>query len=234
MKTIGIIGGLGPEATVDYYKEMIGMAAEKNGGESFDYPEIIIYSVNMEKFIGRLQNEDYSGAARYISECINKLEAAGADFAAISANTPHLLFNEIQHQVTIPLVSIVETCREHAKQLGVKRCGLLGTKFTMNASFYSEVFAKDNMEVITPEKKHIERINELLFTEMKHGIFKEDSRFEILDMVKKMRENRNIDSVILGCTEFPILFRESEYMGIPFFNTTRIHVKAIIEKSMKT
>lgn len=232
MKIIGIVGGLGPEATVDYYKELIGFAGKLNNGESFNYPEIIIYSANLGKFIGKLQKEDYAGAAGYISECISKLEAAGADFAAISANTPHLLFDEIQKQVSIPLISIVESCRERAEQMGVKRCGLLGTKFTMNASFYSEVFAKNNIEVIPPEKKDIERINELLFTEMEHGIFKESSKLEILDMVQKMVNTQKIDSVILGCTEFPIMFREDEYLGLPFLNTTRIHVEAIMKRSL--
>jgi len=232
MKTIGIVGGLGPEATVDYYKEMIGLVAQKNNGDSFDFPEIIVYSVNMETFIGRLRKKDYAGAAAYLSGCINKLAAAGAAFAAISANTPHLLFNEIQSSVSLPLVSIVEPCRQRAKQLGVKRCGLLGTAFTMNASFYADVFAQDNIEVVSPEGKDIERINELLFTEMEHGIFKESSKLEMLDIVQKMKKSQWIDSVILGCTEFPILFREEEYLGLPFLNTTRIHVEAIIEMSL--
>jgi len=233
MKIIGIIGGLGPEATVDYYKEMIGFVAQKNEGESFNFPEIIVYSVNMETFIGRLRKKDYTGAADYLSGCINKLAAAGAAFAAISANTPHLLFNEIQKKVSIPLVSIVEACRKRAEQLGVKRCGLLGTEFTMNASFYADEFTRSNIEVVSPESVDVKRINELLFTEMEHGIFKESSKTEILEIVRKMIEKQNIDAVILGCTEFPILFRDNEYLGIPFLNTTRIHVDAIIEKSLE-
>ncbi len=232
MKTIGIIGGLGPEATVDYYKEIINQVKDMNRGDSLSYPEIIIYSVNMETFIGRLEKNDYDGAARYISGCVSKLEAAGADFAAISANTPHLLFDEIQKNVSIPLVSIVETCRERVKQKGLKRCGLLGTKFTMNATFFSEVFAKDNIEVVSPGKKDIERINELLFSELELGIFKESTQTELLGIIQKMIDSYKIDSVILGCTEFPIMFREEEYLGLPFLNTTRIHVEAIVEQAM--
>ena len=234
MKTIGLIGGLGPEATLDYYREMIGLVAEKNNNESFNYPEIIVYSVNMETFIGRLRRKDYSGAAGYLSGCINKLAAAGAEFAAISANTPHLLFSEIQNSVSIPLISIVEACRKRAEQMGVKRCALLGTKFTMIASFYSEVFAKSNIDVFSPGEKEIERINELLFTEMEHGIFKDSSRLEILEIVQKMIDSQNVDAVILGCTEFPILFREKEYLGLPFLYTTRIHVEEIIDRSMNS
>lgn len=230
MKTIGIIGGLGPEATIDYYKEIIQQVNLTD--KSLNYPEIIIYSVTMSKFIGMLKNKDYSGAAGYITECVLKLEAAGADFAVISANTPHLFFDEIQKSVSVPLISIVEVSRIRAKQLGLKRCGLFGTKFTMNASFFSDVFAKDNIEVISPEENDVERINELLFTELELGIFKESTKRELLQIVQKMIDEQQIDSLILGCTEFPIMFTQEEYLGIPFLNTTRIHVEAILAQAM--
>ena len=231
MKKIGIIGGLGPEATTDYYKEIIQQVNRTD--KSLNYPEIIIYSVTMSKFIGMLKKEDYNGAAGYITECIRKLEAAGVDFAAISANTPHLFFEEIQQNVAVPLISIVEVSRKRAKQLGLKRCGLFGTKFTMNASVFSDVFAKDNIEVVSPGQEDVERINELLFTELELGIFKESTKDELLTIVQKMRDEQQIDSLILGCTEFPIMFTEEKYLGIPFLNTTRIHVEAILEKGMK-
>jgi aspartate racemase len=231
MKTIGIVGGLGPEATMDYYKEMISLVNSRSSEGNLTYPEIIIYSVNMARFIGFLDVKDYPAAVSYISGCISRLEYAGADFAAISANTPHLFFNEIQQRVHIPLVSIVETCRERAKQMGLKRCGLFGTRFTMNADFYQEVFKPEGIQVIVPEKKEIDRINELLFNELELGIFKDNTRMELLDVVQKMKDVHKIDALILGCTEFPIMFKEEQYLGIPFLNTTRIHVEEIIRQS---
>lgn len=233
MRKIGLIGGLGPESTLDYYKEMIGLAGQLNKGAELNYPEIIIYSVNMNKFITKLQNRDYSGAAGYLSDCINKLAAAGADFAAISANTPHMLFDQIEKDVNIPLISIVETCREKAVRLGLKKCGLLGTKFTMKASFFADEFAKSGIEVISPNDIDIERINDFLFNELEHGIFKESTKKEILEIIDKMKDEKGIDSVILGCTEFPLMYREDEYLGIPFLNTSRIHVEKIIEESFR-
>jgi aspartate racemase len=230
MKTIGIIGGLGPEATIDYYKEMIQQVNLTD--KTLNYPEIVIFSVTMRKFIEKLKSGDKVGAAEYIMECVLKLEAAGVDFAAISANTPHLFFDEIQEKVNVPLISIVEVSRIKAKQMGLKRCGLFGTKFTMDASFFSDVFAKDNIEVISPDEDDVERINELLFTELELGIFKESTKKELLQIVQKMIDKRQIDSLILGCTEFPIMFTQEEYLGIPFLNTTRIHVEAILEKGM--
>lgn len=230
MKTIGIIGGLGPEATIDYYKEMIQQVNLTD--KTLNYPEIVIFSVTMRKFIEKLKSGDKASAAGYITECVLKLEAAGVDFAAISANTPHLFFDEIQEKVNVPLISIVEVSRIKAKQMGLKRCGLFGTKFTMDASFFSDVFAKDNIEVMSPDEDDVERINELLFTELELGIFKESTKKELLQIVQKMIDKRQIDSLILGCTEFPIMFTQEEYLGIPFLNTTRIHVEAILEKGM--
>jgi aspartate racemase len=136
MKCIGIIGGLGPEATVDYYKEIIGEFKELNTIGELNYPEIIIYSVNMSKFIGYLENNDYKNATGYIADSINKLQVAGADFAAISANTPHLLFNEIENLTTLPLVSMIDAVCKEAQGKNLKTCGLIGTKFTMKATFY--------------------------------------------------------------------------------------------------
>jgi aspartate racemase len=233
MKTIGILGGLGPEATIDYYKEIINFVNNKNIKGSLAYPEIIIFSVNMARFIGYLDAKDNAAAISYISDCILKLEAAGADFAAISANTPHLFFNEIRKRVKIPLISIVATCLKRAKQMGLKRCGLFGTRFTMNGNFYPEVFEQDGIHIVIPEKNDIERINNLLFTELELGIFKESTRLDLLEIVQKMKSEHQIDSLILGCTEFPILFTEDKYLGLPFLNTTRIHVEAIVKYSLE-
>jgi len=233
MKTIGILGGLGPEATIDYYKEIIKGFNAINREGSLNYPEIVIYSVNMSRFIGLLNKEMYPEASDYIASCINKLKDAGADFAAISANTPHLLFREIQSKSKLSLISIVETCAERAAQIKVKKCGLLGTRFTMNATFYKEVFAKRAIDVISPDASQIEFINGKLFTELEVGVFKEETKSYFLKIIEEMKIRDEIDSVILGCTEFPIMFTEEAYLGIPFLNTTRIHVSKIIRECLQ-
>jgi aspartate racemase len=233
MKTIGIIGGLGPEATIDYYKEIIGRFNEINGNGSLNYPEIIIYSVNMSRLIGYMNARQYPAAISYMSECIAKLQHAGADFAAISANTPHLLFNEIQEKSPLPLISIVESAKDEALSLSLKNPGLIGTKFTMKATFYQEVFQKAGISVVVPDDADIEIINEKIFKELELGIFKDETKNLILEKVEKMLQRYNIDSLILGCTEFPIMFNEPKYLGIPFLNTTRIHVNAIIKECLQ-
>lgn len=232
MKKIGIIGGLGPEATGDYYRELISKFRTVNRENELTYPEIIIYSVNMAKFLGNLKKKKFREAADYIVTCIEKLASAGADFAAISANTPHLLFDDISKKVSIPLISIVESCKIKAIEMGFKRCGLFGTKFTMEASFYPDSFSKNGIAIVMPENKDIQRINELLFSELEIGIIKEETRFELLGIVQKMIDQHNIDSLILGCTEFPLMFTEGQYLGIPFLNTTRIHVEEIVRECL--
>ena len=233
MKTIGIVGGLGPEATSNYYKEIIGRFNEINGNGSLNYPEILIYSVNMSQFIGYMNDKQYTKAVDYLSIILKRLKDAGADFAAISANTPHLLFDEIQAKSPLPLISIVEAVKDVATARKLKTTGLIGTRFTMNATFYQDIFRKAGISVVTPNESEIEIINEKLFCEIELGIYKDDTKRLLLDIVQGIIRRNNIDSLILGCTEFPIMFTEAEYLGIPFLNTTRIHVNAIVEESLK-
>ena len=159
---------------------------------------------------------------------IEKLRLIGADFAAISANTPHLLWNEICACTSLPLISITESVKEEAVGMGIKKAGLIGTRFTMQSDFYTRSFAAKGMEIIVPETNEIDAIHEKLFSELEIGIFRDETRELMLEIIQKMIHRSGIDSLILGCTEFPLLFTESSYLGIPFLNTTDIHVKAIV------
>jgi aspartate racemase len=227
MKKIGIIGGLGPEATVDYYSEIINAFKQKNS--NFNYPEILIYSVNMSELFSHLEHERYEKAADYLCQRIDALKKAGADFAVISANTPHLLFDRIREKSTLPLISIVESTFEQAKRMKLQKPGLFGTKITMNATFYADFFRQGGMQVIVPDDEGKRIINEKLFAEIELGIFKDETRELLLSIVKKMKEQNGIDSLILGCTELPLLFKNPTYLGIPCLNTTRIHVESIVK-----
>jgi aspartate racemase len=227
MKKIGIIGGLGPEATIDYYKEIIN--AFKNEKGDLNYPEIIIYSVNMSEFLSLMKEKKYDQVITLLLEKIEGLKKAGAEFAVLSANTPHLLFDRIKEKSGIPMISIVEAaCNESIKR-GYKRTGLFGTGFTMEASFFRDIFKKHGIDVIIPEKEDRELINYKLFTEIELGIFKDDTRRMLIAIIDKMVQKQHIDSLILGCTEFPLVLKESSYAGISMLNTTKIHVDAIVK-----
>src|ERR1035437_7843489 len=133
MKRIGLIGGLGPEATLDYYKRIID--AFKTENNDFNNPDIIVYSVNLSKLMAFMKVKDYEGATDYLSDKIDALVKAGAEFAAISANTPHFMFEGIKAKSSIPLISIVEATCEVCVSQGIKRAGLIGTGYTMDAPF---------------------------------------------------------------------------------------------------
>lgn len=227
MKKIGIVGGLGPEATIDYYKELINAFKNENG--DLNYPEIIVYSVNMTVFLGLMKAKKYEEVTAYLLEKIEGLKRAGAEFVAISANTPHLLFDHLKEKSPIPLISIVEATRDQCVKRGFKRAGLFGTGFTMEASFFPVVFKKQNIEVVMPEHEDKKLINYRLFSEIELGIFKEETRQELIKIIEKMVKEQHIDSLILGCTEFPLILSESNYAGVPMLNTTKIHVDAIVK-----
>ena len=225
MKKIGIIGGLGPEATIDYYKELIN--AFKNNDGDLNYPEIIIYSVNMSEFLTLMKAKEYDKVTAFLLEKIKGLQLAGAEFAALSANTPHLLFDRLKEEAGIPLISIVEATRDECLKKGLKRTGLFGTGFTMEASFYPDVFKKHGIEVVMPDEKDKVLINYKLFSEIELGIFRDETRQLLIEIIGKMVREQHIDSLILGCTEFPLILDQEMYGGVPVLNTTRIHVETI-------
>jgi aspartate racemase len=226
MKRIGLIGGMGPESTLDYYREIIN--AFKDDAGDLNYPEILIYSVNLSDFIRLMQDQAYDSIVELLLGKITALQHAGADFAAITANTPHLLFDEIRDKSPLPLISIVEATCQDTVRLNLKRPGLLGTGFTMNATFYQEVFGRQGIDMVLPDQAEKEIINIKLFSEIELGIFKDETRELLVNIMARMVRERQIDSVILGCTEFPLILTEKEYAGVPMLNTTRIHVDAIV------
>lgn len=230
MKTIGLVGGLGPEATVDYYNGIID--AFKTG--DLNYPEIIIYSVNMSVFIRLMKEKRFDEATQEVVKKIISLERAGTEFAAITANTPHMLFEQINAISPLPLISIVEATLDECLRQGYSRPGLLGTGFTMRSSFYQDVFRRKGLDVIMPEKSDIDEVDFRIFSEIELGIFKEETRQMLIGVTEKMARDQKIDSMILGCTELPLILRETSYDGIPMLNTTKIHVDAIVKYSKGT
>lgn len=225
MKTIGIIGGIGPESTVDYYRRIIAaFQAYEPGG---DNPEIVICSVNLAELMRMLEAGNLKLIADWLVDKVETLARTGVDFAAIASNTPHVVFDEVKSRSSVPLVSIVEeTCRK-ADGLALKRPGLMGTKFTMESDFYQKEFLKRGVSLAIPCAEDRAYIHRKLFSEIELGIVKDSTRRGLLAVVERMLEKDRIDSVILGCTELPLILERDEY-GLPFLNTTAIHVESIV------
>ncbi len=228
MKKIGLIGGMGPESTLDYYRSIID--SFKTGEGELNYPEIIIYSVNISEFLNLMKAGKYDEIVTLLSGKIDALAKAGAEFAAITANTPHMFYDAIAAKSPLPMISIVEaTCRETVRR-GLKRPGLFGTGFTMASDFYQNVFGRFQIPVVLPDVDEREILNQKLFNEIELGIFREDTRNLLIEIIKRMVKEEKIDSLILGCTEFPLILTAPEYAGIPMLNTTQIHVEAIVKE----
>lgn len=227
MKTLGIIGGIGPEATIDYYKSLITTHREQNPGA--DAPSIVINSINMKKAVDLITANRLTELANYFVDEIRRLANAGADVGLLAANTPHIVFDEIAGQSPLPLISIVEATRDEARSEGFSRVGLLGTRFTMKARFYPEVFAREQIQIVVPSDPDQEYVHEKYFRELVNGTFLDETRSQLVAIVRRMRERDAIEAVILGGTELPLILRGTE-MGIPLLDTTQIHVRAALAK----
>jgi len=225
MKRIGIIGGIGPESTVDYYKLIIGAFHQKQA--DLGYPEIIIFSANLSSLMRILEANDWEHLTDWLLEKVVALQKAGAEFAVIGSNTPHIVFDEVSSKSPIPMLSIIEETCKNAKKRGYKKLGLLGTKFTMKSDFFKKQFGSNEMAVIVPEKEDQELIHHRLFSEIELGIIKDSTRAELLSIIKKMIDRHYIDAVILGCTELPLILSQDDF-GIPLLNTTAIHAESIV------
>jgi aspartate racemase len=225
MKRIGIIGGIGPESTVDYYKLIIGAFHEKQA--DLGYPEIIIYSANLSDLMKILEAKKWGTLTDWLLEKVIALHNAGAEFAVIGSNTPHIVFQEVSSRSPIPMLDIIEETCKRAQRLGATKLGLMGTKFTMESDFFKKPFVENEMVVVVPGKEDQELIHHRLFSEIELGIIKDSTREELLSIVKKMIERHSIDALILGCTELPLILNKDEF-GIPFLNTTAIHAESIV------
>src|ERR1700686_1256575 len=191
MKTLGMIGGVGPESTIDYYKNIIALYRERKRDGS--YPQFVINSIDLKKGIDFMNANDLPAMADYLLEEIMKLPRAGAEFGLIAANTPHIVFDDIAPKSPIPLISIVEATCAHAKARKIKRLALFGTRYTMHADFYPKVFKREGIELVVPEPKDRDYIHEKYFAELVQGNFLPETRENLLAIVDRMKAVADID-----------------------------------------
>lgn len=227
MKKLGIIGGLGPESTVEYYRTIIELYRARQPDGS--YPHFIINSIDLTKGLGFMQVNDLPAMATYLIDEIAILARAGADFGLISANTPHIVFDDVAPRSPIPLISIVEATCAAAKAKKMKCIGLFGTRFTMQATFYSKVFAREGLELVVPEPQDQDYIHEKYFSELVPGRFLPETRAGLLAIVARLKAKTDIDGVILAGTELPLILTDETHHGIPILNTTKIHCQAAVD-----
>src|SRR5579884_2162107 len=204
MRTCGIIGGLGPESTIDYYRSIIARCRE--GKLDAGYPHLIVNSLDVDKGIAML------------------------DAGRLDQLTEYLVFDEVQRRSTIPLVSIVRATADYASARHVKKVGLFGTGFTMRADFYPQEFARVGIAIVRPKESEQEFIHGKYIGELLKNKFLPETRTDILRITQRMKDEEGIEALVLAGTELPLLLRDSPPGHIEFLDTTVIHVNAIVNE----
>jgi aspartate racemase len=228
MKTVGIIGGLGPESTIDYYRLLISSYQKQSSDNTF--PSIFINSLDVNKGLRMLEANELGELTDYLVAGVQKLADAGADFGLISANSPHLVFAEVQSRSSLPLISIVEAAAAAAGAKGISKAALLGTRFTMQAQFFPDVFSKAEIALAVPTEDEQAYIHDKYVNELLKGIFLPATRERLLDIIQRMRVQERIEAVLLAGTELPLILRAQEAAGVPLLDTTQIHVEAAVAR----
>jgi aspartate racemase len=222
---LGLVGGIGPESTIDYYRRILAVAAARGMAA----PSMVIDSLDVQRGL-RLVGGDLPGLAEYLLESLHRLAGAGVDFAAVAANTPHVIFDDLAAQSPVPLLSIVETCADEAVRRGLRRLGLLGTRFTMAGDVYPTVFGRRGLTVVSPAADDVNWLHERYVGELIPGVFRDETRAGVIRIVERLRDDGRVDGVILGGTELPLLLRDATIAGLPTLDTTKLHVDAIVDR----
>ena len=227
-----MIGGTGPESTIEYYRRLIaGYRARNAEGRP---PSMVINSVDNKKLVDWFTANERAPVVDYLTEEIERLARAGADFALIAANTPHLVFDEVQQRVRIPLLSIVEATADAAAVAGLRRLALFGTRFTMLAPLFPEAFTRRAMAIVVPNEEEQTFIHAKYMGELFVGTILDETRAALLEIVEAMKQRDGVDGLILGGTELSLILREPTAAGLPVLDTTQIHVDAAIDWLLRT
>jgi aspartate racemase len=229
-KKIGILGGMSPESTVEYYQYITRTYTERFG--DYGYPEVIIYSVSFQPYVDWPNQDRWDLVAQGLSEAALKLESAGADLIVIATNTMHLVFDQVQASVTVPMLSLLDAVGDAILARGIETVGLLGTRFTMEKTFYQDALTRKGIIVLVPDEQDREYVNAVIYGELVAGQIRAESRAGYVAIINKLAE-RGAEGIILGCTEIPLLVNEED-AGMLLFDTTVIHAEAALNYALES
>jgi aspartate racemase len=229
MKRIGILGGMSPESTTLYYEHITRTYTAQFG--DYGYPEILIYSVNFQKIVDWQHNGQWDEAAQSMAQALERLHGAGADFGLIATNTMHIVFDEVQRAVHMPLLSIIQATADSIVAAGLRSVGLLGTKFTMSEPFFREGLERSGIKALVPEPGDQLDINDVIYQELCRGEIRPSSRQRFLEIIEGLRV-RGAEGIVLGCTEIPLLI-EPKDCPIPLFNTALLHAAKALDFALQ-
>ncbi len=230
MKTIGLIGGLSRESSREYYRIINEEVKKRLGGHHS--AKCVMYSFNLED-IAKLQREGkWAESAKRMADAAQSLERAGADFIVICTNSMHKVFDEVQRSVKIPILHIADATAGKINELGIKKVGLLGTKYTMEEDFYKgRLSRKHGIEVIVPDEGERQLVHDIIYSELCVGKISGGSKEKFKRIIESLAA-KGAQGIILGCTEVPLLIKQED-CNVPLFDTTEIHAKAAVEYAFK-
>jgi aspartate racemase len=223
-KKIGIIGGMSPESTVEYYQYITHTYTERFG--DYDYPEVLIYSVSFQSYVDWPNLGRWDLVGKGLAEAAQKLEAAGADFVVIATNTMHIVLEDVKAAVSIPVLSLLDTIADAIIARKLKTVGLLGTRFTMEHELYPSSLKARGIDVLVPDADAREIVNTVIYNELVKGIIRDESRSQYVKVIDDLVE-RGAEGIILGCTEIPLLIT-GDNVAVPLFDTTTIHAETAL------
>ena len=229
MKKIGLVGGIGPASTIEYYLGIIEKCHQNKGKDV--YPEIVIDSVNMSLHDRALAEKNYDCLGDYLVSSLYNLKAAGAEIAAITANAEHIAWDKVCHRFPLPVISIVDATISEIRRRGFKRVLVVGTTFRLQSGLYESVLEKAGIAAILPDDEDVLLIGNIIYPNLENGIVIPEDRQKLIDLIEKYILEENADAVLLGCTELPLVIKTGN-VSVPVLNTTELHIEEICRQAI--
>ena len=226
-RMLGIVGGVGPESTADYYRRLVGRWRER--GPSGTYPSILLESLNSKPVLDALLDGDLDPAGRLCDASVARLAGAGAQLGLIASVTMHLVFDRVAAAAPIPMLSILDALVGAAREAGLRRPGVLATRPTTEGEFFARPFQAAGIQLVRPEVTDRAFVHHVYFSELVIGRFTDETRTRLVDVIERMKTRQDVDAVILGGTELPLILPEPTYAGVPVLDATGVHVEAAID-----
>jgi len=231
-KRIGILGGMSPESTVAYYEYITRTYTERYG--DYGYPEVLIYSVSFQPYVDWPNEGRWDLVAQGLAGAAQRLAAAGAEVLLIATNTMHIVFDQVQAAVDVPMISLLDAVAGAIQAKGIDTVGLLGTRFTMEQPFYRQALAGHGIDVLVPGTEDRDLVNRVIYDELVAGQIRAESRAAFLDVIGRLAA-RGARGIVLGCTEIPLLVgqADADRYGVRLFDTTTIHAEAALNYAIQ-
>jgi aspartate racemase len=225
-RLLGIVGGVGPESTADYYRSIVREYQRRRPDGS--YPRLLINSLDAGAVFRPMMAGDGDGVGAFLVAAVHQLAAAGAGVAAIASVTTHMGYDYLEPRSPIPLLSILDAIRDAAIQRGIRRPAVFATRVTTEGAFFAEPLERAGIALVRPDETDRAWIHEMYMSELVRGVFRDESRARLVEIATGLRDRQGIDGLILGGTELPLLVREPTLAGVPVLDPTRIHVDRLV------